>query len=251
MRLATGLGRAHGGWGGEIVLVALGPVAYRGAMDMRGRQAKGRVGEWLVIVLATTVGCTFVEGPGDEGDEGVADSGGLDGPEPSDSADDGPPAASDVPDIGYCAGVSDWAEQARLYEAEVVERVNEARAQPATCGAQSFGAVSPLTMNARLRCAARVHSLDMSVRGFFDHDTPEGVTPFDRMELAGYDFQAAGENIAAGQPTPKEVVDGWMQSPGHCSNIMSPDFTEIGVGYVSSSSGELPHYWTQTFGTPL
>ena len=71
------------------------------------------------------------------------------------------------------------------------------------------------------------------------------------MERAGYSFQAAGENIAAGQTTPQEVVDGWMQSPGHCSNIMSPSFTEIGVGYVLAPQGQLPHYWTQTFGAPL
>jgi uncharacterized protein YkwD len=147
--------------------------------------------------------------------------------------------------------VAEWSEPARAFETEVVERVNQERAQGATCGNQSFSATGPLAMEARLRCAARVHSLDMSVRGFFDHTNPDGESPFARMERAGYQYQAAGENIAAGQTTPQEVVDGWMLSSGHCMNIMSPDFSQIGVGYVFDADGQLPHYWTQTFGTPL
>ena len=64
--------------------------------------------------------------------------------------------------------------------------------------ADPFAATGPLVMEARLRCAARVHSLDMANRGFFDHVNPDGEDPFVRMERAGYSFQAAGENIAAG-----------------------------------------------------
>ena len=93
-----------------------------------------------------------------------------------------------------------------------------------------------------------VHTI---VRGFFEHDNPDGESPFDRMERAGYSYQAAGENIAAGQQTPEQVVLGWLDSPGHCSNIMSPDYTEIGVGYYYGEQDQFGHYWTQNFGRPL
>jgi uncharacterized protein YkwD len=71
----------------------------------------------------------------------------------------------------------------------------------------------------------------------------------DRMSDAGYSGASPwGENIAAGQPTPAEVVDGWMHSPGHCRNIMDPDYHVIGIGYAYDASSSYGHYWTQDFG---
>jgi len=61
----------------------------------------------------------------------------------------------------------------------------------------------------------------------------------------GISWRAWGENIAAGQRTPEIVVDAWMNSPGHRANILSPNFSKIGVGYVTNSSGR--PYWTQIF----
>lgn len=61
----------------------------------------------------------------------------------------------------------------------------------------------------------------------------------------GIRFSAAGENIAQGQATPQVVVTAWMNSPGHRANILSTNFTEIGVGYAAGGSGR--HYWTQMF----
>ena len=72
-------------------------------------------------------------------------------------------------------------------------------------------------------------------------------SPFDRMEMAGYSYSWAGENIAAGSPDAAGTMDQWMGSDGHCSNIMSPNFTEIGVGYYPG--GQWGHLWTQAFGS--
>ncbi|MFP3338704.1 CAP domain-containing protein, partial [Micrococcus sp. SIMBA_131] len=58
-------------------------------------------------------------------------------------------------------------------------------------------------------------------------------------------YRSAGENIAAGQATPEEVVKAWMNSEGHRKNILNPGYTEIGVGYISG--GSYGHYWTQMF----
>jgi uncharacterized protein YkwD len=86
--------------------------------------------------------------------------------------------------------------------------------------------------------------MDMNLRDYFDHTTPDGLGPGDRLDQAEYDGTAWGENIAWGYTTPEAVVAGWMASPGHCANIMNAQFTETGVGYYNSS------YWTQTFGRP-
>lgn len=158
------------------------------------------------------------------------------------------PAEPDVPeDIPYCQGVVDWDPTWKAREEAIVELVNEYRAQGADCGSKgSFGPAAPLAMQPNLRCAARAHSKDMAERNFFDHVNPDGESPFDRMMKAGYSFFTAGENIAAGNDTAEATMQQWMESDGHCANIMNPDFKEIGVGY--HPGGQWGHLWTQTFG---
>ncbi|RMG95645.1 MAG: CAP domain-containing protein [Deltaproteobacteria bacterium] len=154
----------------------------------------------------------------------------------------------DVPtDIPYCQPVVDWDPSWAAREEAIVELVNMYRAQGADCGQYGWmGPASPLVMQPNLRCAARVHSKDMADRGFFDHVNPDGEDPFDRMMKAGYSFFTAGENIAAGNDTAEATMQQWMNSDGHCRNIMNPDFAEIGVGYYPG--GQWGHLWTQTFG---
>jgi uncharacterized protein YkwD len=151
----------------------------------------------------------------------------------------------DIPVGAYCDPAASWDPTYADLEEQVLALVNQRRAEGADCGgAGTFAAAGALTMNGALRCAARVHSKDMADRGFFSHKNPDGDDPFDRMAKAGYTFSYAGENIAQGYPTPEAVMAGWMSSDGHCSNIMSPNYTEIGVGYYDGA------YWTQTFGRP-
>ena len=115
--------------------------------------------------------------------------------------------------------------------------------------AQRAGAGCPaLTVDATLTSVAQAHSQDMAVRRYFDHNSPDGRSPFDRMTAAGYQFRAAAENIAAGQRTPQEVVTAWMNSAGHRANILNCGLTQIGVGYATG--GSYGSYWTQDFGTP-
>lgn len=145
-----------------------------------------------------------------------------------------------------CRGA--WPAEWIAFEDRVLVLVNQRRAQGATCGSDSFAPAGPLVMDAALREAARCHSLDMAERGYFDHETPEGRTPWDRIADAGYTGSPTGENIAVGYVDADEVVTGWMDSPGHCSNIMNPGSNEHGLGFAFVTGTEWTQYWTQTFG---
>ena len=147
-----------------------------------------------------------------------------------------------LPDNAYCAAVSIWSKRSADFEDEVFRLVNINRAAGADCGsAGSFAPAAPLAENAALRCAARNHSLDMATRNFFGHTNPDGDGSRARLDQAGYGGFTWGENIAFGQTSPAQVVDGWMHSSGHCGNIMNPNFAEIGIGHDPSNQ------WTQVF----
>jgi uncharacterized protein YkwD len=103
-----------------------------------------------------------------------------------------------------------------------------------------------LAVDPVLTAAAQAHSADMVARAFYSHTSPEGRQPWDRAAAAGSTRRTIGENIACGQRSPAEVVDGWMNSPGHRANILKPDFTHIGVGFAGG--GPQGTYWTQLFG---
>ncbi|MFB7369805.1 sigma-70 family RNA polymerase sigma factor [Streptomyces sp. NPDC056222] len=118
---------------------------------------------------------------------------------------------------------------------EVVAIVNSERAK-AGCG--------PLTENSLLNQAAQGHSVDMAARDFFDHTNPDGDGPGERVTATGYRWSTYGENIAMGQRTPAQVMESWMNSPGHRANILNCSFKEIGIG-IHNDGGP---YWTQVFG---
>ncbi|TPV95081.1 MAG: CAP domain-containing protein [Myxococcales bacterium FL481] len=152
-----------------------------------------------------------------------------------------------VPDNAYCEPVSDWSAERMELEQEVLAIVNQRRAEGANCGsAGDFDPAGPLRMQGRLRCAARAHSLDMAERDYFDHYDPEGDGPSERLAAAGYQGRTWGENIAGGNATAAATMQQWMDSDGHCANVMNPQFTELGVGYVPG--GQWGHLWTQAFG---
>ena len=144
-------------------------------------------------------------------------------------------------------GAGDWPAAWTQLEAEVLIETNARRGRGATCGSQSFGPAGPLAPNVVLQKAARAHSKDMATRNYFSHQSPEGGTPEQRAKAAGYNSSFIGENIAAGDRTAPAVVNGWMNSPGHCVNIMDPHYKSLGVGYAEGA-GSYHTYWTQDFG---
>ncbi|GAA3345680.1 hypothetical protein GCM10020358_53660 [Amorphoplanes nipponensis] len=123
------------------------------------------------------------------------------------------------------------------FEGEVTSLVNKERAK-AGCAA--------LKTDARLARAARAHSQNMATGNFFSHTDPQGRSSAQRVLDAGYNWQRTGENIAAGQRTPAEVMTAWMNSSGHRANILNCAFKDLGVG-VATRGGTT--FWTQDFGT--
>ena len=127
----------------------------------------------------------------------------------------------------------------KAQENEVIRLVNVERSKQG---------LPALKANWELSRVARYKSQDMINKGYFDHTSPTYGSPFKMMETFGIKFSAAGENIAYGQRTPQEVMNAWMNSPGHRSNILSSSYSEIGVGVAKNKNGVL--YWTQMFIRP-
>jgi len=132
---------------------------------------------------------------------------------------------------------------------QVLGAVNAARAIARRCGVVWYPAAPPVSWNAALARAALAHSTDMASRRYFSHEGKDGSTAAERARAAGYPWQHIGENIAAGQDAPADAVRGWLESPGHCANIMSDDVTEMGAAYaVNAARTPARIYWTQVFG---
>jgi uncharacterized protein YkwD len=132
------------------------------------------------------------------------------------------------------------------FRREFLEDINHLRKQGCNCGGTFMVPAPPLVWNNYLEQAAIGHAADMAARNYFSHTSKDGRTMEDRIVLAGYTFKgfksfAIGENIAQGQLSIAEVMQGWIKSPGHCKNLMNPSFREVGVAFNNS-------YWVQDFG---
>ncbi|KAF1052536.1 MAG: hypothetical protein GAK43_01872 [Stenotrophomonas maltophilia] len=142
--------------------------------------------------------------------------------------------------------LGDWKAEGQ----QLLQLLNSARAQPRQCGVEAFPAAPALSWNDVLGGEALAHSRDMAGNHYFDHVDRDGRTPGDRAELAGYSATQLGENLAAGQDTPRKVVDAWLASPEHCANLMNPQFKELGAAYASDPKSDAGIYWTAMFGSP-
>ncbi|SMX43219.1 CAP domain-containing protein [Maliponia aquimaris] len=96
-------------------------------------------------------------------------------------------------------------------------------------GFRADNGLGPLVVSPALEKAARAHARDMARRGFFDHSGSDGSTVMDRARRAGYSPCYIAENIARGQRSLAEVMDGWATSPGHRRNMLSANATEFGL----------------------
>lgn len=120
-------------------------------------------------------------------------------------------------------------------ETEVLRLVNVERSKQG---------LSPLKLSNELSGVAQKKSQDMADKNYFSHTSPTYGSPFDMMKQFGINYTSAGENIAKGYASAQDVMNGWMNSPGHKANILSSNFGTLGVGYVNKGGTT---YWTQMF----
>ncbi|MDG5975520.1 hypothetical protein H010_09681 [Hydrogenophaga taeniospiralis CCUG 15921] len=136
------------------------------------------------------------------------------------------------------------------FQAALLRQVNAARARARSCGSTALPAVPPLAWDARLFSAAARHSTDMAVHDYFSHTGRDGRTVDQRVLAEGYAWTSVGENIAAGPPSVPAVVAGWLDSPGHCSNLMRAGYVHVGVACVQRSGSTYGRYWTMVLARP-
>ena len=153
--------------------------------------------------------------------------------------------ASVVPTSARPAGA-----QAPTLASRTLELVNEARARGARCGDRSFGPAPPVKLSGTLAGVAFGHAADMAMHNYFEHEDRSGRSPADRVRAVGYQEKLVGENIAYGPKSAEEAVQGWLDSPGHCENIMDPRFAEMGIAYAPGQASRRGLFWVQLLVAP-
>jgi uncharacterized protein YkwD len=140
--------------------------------------------------------------------------------------------------------------QAPAQASRVLQLVNEARARGALCGNRPFAPVGPVRLSGTLAEVAYGHASDMAQHNYFEHEDLSGRSPADRVRSVGYKEKLVGENIAYGPQSADEVVKGWLDSPGHCENIMDPRFAEMGIAYAPGQASRHGLFWVQLLADP-
>lgn len=178
--------------------------------------------------------CPVIPSDKPDSDKPVIDKPGTDKPDSDkpviDQPVDKPVEKPDLPELPDDSQTDTDTDNVSTYAARVTELVNMERAK---------AGLPALTLDAAASQAAQVRAAE--IRTSFSHTRPNGKNCFTALAEAGVNYRAAGENIASGQRTPEEVVTAWMNSEGHRKNILSSNFTGIGVGYLEGN------YWTQFF----
>jgi len=129
-----------------------------------------------------------------------------------------------------------------VLKTSMLEEVNKIRRSGCKCGEEIMPRVPELSWNVQLEKAAGRHAKDMSGNNLAGHTGSDGSSPDERITDAGYRWSMCGENVAYGFNTVKEVVEGWIASPGHCRNMMDAGFRELGAAKAGTC-------WVQDFGT--
>ncbi|MEI6948343.1 CAP domain-containing protein [Paraflavisolibacter sp. H34] len=122
----------------------------------------------------------------------------------------------------------------------MLKLVNQVRSKGCQCGPTWYPPAPALLWSDQLEEAATLHSKDMYKKSYLAHTAPDGSNGGERIERTGYHWKSFGENIAEGYTSESEVLEGWLKSPGHCKNILSRTYKEMGVARTGD-------YWTQMF----
>ncbi len=132
----------------------------------------------------------------------------------------------------------------------VLERLNGIRADGGRCGGSEFAPSPPLERSPVLDEAARLHAEDMANNSFLAHTGSDGSNPGDRVTRAGYEWRVVAENVAAGQTSADDVAATWLESAGHCANLMDAKYSETGIAYALNPGDGRDIYWVQVYARP-
>jgi uncharacterized protein YkwD len=140
---------------------------------------------------------------------------------------------------------------AATFTDQLLVAVNSARASPRRCGTADYAAAAPLQWQPATVQAADVQARYLQQNNLFTHTGANGSSVGDRLTATGYVWSTVGENLAAGYDTVAAVVQGWLDSPGHCANLMNGRFTDLGVVKVDgTSSNTYRNYWAMVLARP-
>lgn len=189
----------------------------------------------------TSQGDSYQDNGSDYGSESDDNGGSSDSVENSDDSSSGE-SANVIDDESLLASARVNTVTYSEFANRVLELVNIERAN---------AGVAPLVLDEALCNAANMRAIEMDRTGELSHTRPGGRECFTVVDYCNIGYMMCGENIAAGQPTPEDVVNGkygWMSSEGHKANILSPEYTKMGLGYsVGLSNGQYSGFWAQEF----
>jgi uncharacterized protein YkwD len=158
-----------------------------------------------------------------------------------------PALASDTP-FKVVASPHGYVAQCSVDAAEALRRLNAARASGRSCGGHRMPAAPLLQWDPSLQSVATAHSRDMARRNYFGHRSPEGRTVRDRVAGTPFKTKMVGENLAGGDRQVGGAIQGWLESPAHCENLMNPKFSQVAVACVGKKGSQWGTYWTMVLG---
>ena len=157
-------------------------------------------------------------------------------------------AAASLLALTFASSAQAFNTRCEVQAQEALHRINAARASGQRCGWRSMAPASALRWDPTLQEVAAGHSRDMAHRNYFDHRSPEGRTVAERVSAAHYKYRLVGENLAGGDASIASAVQGWIDSPEHCENLMDPRFAEVAVACVGDPRSQWGTYWTMVLG---
>ncbi len=181
-----------------------------------------------------------------------------------DAGEPGPSEEREVAEVAACDAVAEWDATARQLEERVVSLINSKRRLGGRCGDTTYPPLPALRLQPSLRCAARIHTLDMEAKGYVDYadpEDPEALNTNQRLELAGYGGSTFVETIGAGWTSADDAVAEWMNNEAHCWKFMTEELDHIGIGVyyagepqTAEAEGEddvnYGTYWDLVIATP-
>ena len=210
-----------------------------------------RIGKWVLgaaSVAAALAGCGG-SGSGDTPGTG-ASAPAAESAAPSSQSATGSGAAS-TGNTATAASTSTTTATDKAFADRVLESINAVRAVARKCGAVDYPAVGAVKWNSQAEQASLAHAQWLQQNNAFSHAGANGSTVGDRLTATGYVWQTVGENIAAGYPDLASVMAGWVDSPGHCVNLMNGQFTDLGVSLVpGTSANTYKTYWGMVLARP-